>query len=165
MTNPKPLPSQEELHTLLEYRDGKLFRKVNSGPSKAGDEGGCLSGIGYRIISVKNKLYLEHRLIWIMHGNDPVDFLDHIDGDKLNNRIENLRPAAKTENGWNTKLKSNNTSGIKGVCWCKRRMYWYGRVRFKGKVHFAGYFKDKDECVKAVRELREKLHGDFANHG
>jgi len=165
MTKAKPLPSQEELNALLEYRDGKLFWKVSRGGIKIGSEAGSLKGTGYKYVSINNQLYRFHRLIWIMHGNDPVDCLDHIDGDPLNNRIENLRAATKIENNCNRKLRSNNTSGIKGVSWNKRQSCWQGYVYYKGKAHFAGLFKDKEECAKAVRELREKLHGDFTNHG
>lgn len=166
MTKAIPLPSQEELHALLEYRDGNLFWKVKRrGNVKAGDEAGYVNKLGYKRVGINGKHYLQHRLIWIMHGNDPVDFLDHIDGDRLNNRIDNLRPATISENGCNAKLRSDNNSGIKGVFWDKKYMCWCGRVRFKGKSHFIGYFKNKEECAKAVKELRKKLHGDFVNHG
>jgi len=166
MTKPKPLPSQEELHALFEYKDGKLFWKVNrTGTAKAGDEAGSINNKGYKVVKINGLAYLQHRLIWIMHGNDPVDCLDHIDGDPLNNRIENLRAATRQQNQCNQKLPRNNTSGTKGVNWNKERSRWQGKVRYKGKAHHTNYFKDKEECAKAVKELREKLHGDFANHG
>jgi len=165
MTKPIPLPSQEELNALLEYRDGKLFWKVSRGRIKIGSEAGRLISSGYKQVGFKGKVYLQHRLIWVMHGNDPVDCLDHIDGDRLNNRIENLRPATKTENNWNAILKITNTSGIKGVTWNKNRTCWQGHVGYKGKQHHVGCFKNKEECAKAVKEFREKLHGDFTNHG
>ena len=166
MTKARLLPSKEELHALLEYKDGKLFWKVKRrGSVKFGDEAGSISNHGYRQVSINNKLYLQHRLIWIMHGNDPEDCLDHIDGDKLNNRIENLRVATVSQNAMNRKRYSNNTSGIKGVNWDKNRSRWQGRVEIKSKLYTTSYFKDKEECAKAVRELRAKLHGDFANHG
>jgi len=165
MRKVKPMPSKEELHALFEYKNGKLFWKVSRGAAKAGDEVKGINNKGYKRVCIDYVGYLQHRLIWIMHGNDPVDCLDHIDGDTLNNRIENLRPATEEENHWNVKIRSDNTSGIKGVAWHKKYMCWYGRVGFKGKLHFAGYFTDKEECAKAVRELRAKLHGDFVNHG
>lgn len=166
MTKARLLPSKEELHALLEYKDGKLFWKVKKrNGAKPGDEAGYVNNTGYKMVRVNYVAYLQHRLIWIMHGNDPVDCLDHIDGDPLNNRIENLRSATDSQNNWNAKLKSTNTSGVKGVNWCKKYMRWHGRVSFKGKRHHVGYFKDKDECVNAVKKLREKLHGNFVNHG
>jgi len=166
MTKAKPLPSQEELHALFEYKDGKLFWKVKRGGGvKPGDEAEYINNRGYKVVRINKAPYLQHRLIWVMHGNEPVDFLDHIDGDKLNNRIENLRPATVSENKWNTKVPITNTSGIKGVCWNKNQMRWNGHVRFKGKQHHVGSFENKEECAKAVKEFREKLHGDFANHG
>jgi hypothetical protein len=107
---------------------------------------------------------MAHRLVWIMHGKDPVPMLDHIDGDQLNNRIENLRPITVSENQRNTKLRKDSTSGIKGVSWISTRKRWSGQVWHKGKLYRAGDFHDKQECATAVRQLRESLHGEFARH-
>jgi hypothetical protein len=154
----------EFLHSLLDYRDGTLFWKVSRGKVRAGDKAGCIGNRGYVLIVINGKQRMAHRLIWIMHGNDPVPMLDHIDGNQLNNRIENLRPITVSQNQRNTKLRKDSTSGIKGVSWISTRNRWSGQVWHKGKLHRAGDFKDKDECAAAVRVLRESLHGEFARH-
>ena len=156
--------TSEFLHSLLDYRDGTLFWKVNRGKAKAGDKAGCIGNRGYVLIVINGKQRMAHRLVWIMHGNDPVLMLDHIDGNQLNNRIENLRPITVSQNQRNTKLRKDSTSGIKGVSWISTRNRWSGQVWHKGKLHRAGDFKDKDECAAAVRVLRESLHGEFARH-
>jgi hypothetical protein len=158
------LLTSDLLHTLFEERDGELYRKVTRGGSKAGSRAGHIGNRGYRIVVVNGRQYMEHRLIWIMHGNDPVEMLDHIDGDQLNNKIENLRAATNSQNQRNQKLRKDSTSGIKGVSWISAYKRWAGQVWHKGKLYRAGYFKDKDECAAAVRELRESLHGEFARH-
>ena len=151
--------TKDLLHTLFDYEDGKLYWK-----GRRNKEAGSVGNRGYRCICINYRKYMAHRLIWIMHGNDPVEMLDHIDGDQLNNRIENLRPVTNSQNQRTQKLRKDNTSGIKGVSWLNAHKRWAGQVWHKGKLYRAGYFKDKDECAAAVRELREKLHGEFARH-
>ena len=158
------LLTSDLLHTLFEERDGELYRKVTRGGSKAGSRAGHVGNRGYRIVVVNGRQYMEHRLIWIMHGNDPVQMLDHIDGNQLNNRIENLRPATNSQNQMNMRLPKDNTSGIKGVSWNKREQRWIGQVMLNQKSYRTKFFKDKEECGRAVAELREKLHKDFARH-
>jgi len=154
----------EYLHKLLEYRDGKLFWKVNRGKAHAGDEAGCVGNRGYVLIVVNGKQRMAHRLVWIMHGKEPVPMLDHIDGDQLNNRIENLRPITVSQNQRNTKLRKDSTSGIKGVSWQKQTNKWIGQVWHQKKLYRTEAFQDKDQCAAAVKKLRESLHGEFARH-
>ena len=90
--------------------------------------------------------------------------LDHIDGNQLNNRIENLRPITVSQNQRNTKLRKDSTSGIKGVSWQKQTNKWIGQVWHQKKLYRAGAFQDKDQCAAAVKKLRESLHGEFARH-
>lgn len=153
------LLTSDLLHTLFEYKGGKLFWR-NGG----GKEAGCVGNRGYLCVGLNYRKYMVHRLIWIMHGNDPVPMLDHIDGDQLNNRIENLRPANASENQRNQKLRKDSTSGIKGVSWISTRKRWSGQVWHRGKLHRAGDFHDKQECAAAVAQLRQTLHGEFARH-
>jgi hypothetical protein len=154
--------NSEFLHSLLEYRDGILFWKVNRGKAHAGDEAGCIGNRGYVLVVINGKQRMAHRLIWIMHGNDPVPMLDHINGDQLDNRIENLRPANASQNQRNQKLRKDSTSGIKGVSWINAHKRWTGQVWHKGKLYRAGSFKDKNECAAVVAQLRTSLHGEFA---
>jgi hypothetical protein len=147
------------LHTLFEYRDGKLLWR-----SRTGKEAGCVGNRGYSCVCINYRKYMTHRLIWIMHGNDPVPMLDHINGDQLDNRIENLRPADASQNQRTQQLRKDSTSGIKGVSWISTRNRWCGQVWHKGKLHRAGDFHDKEECAAAVVRLRSSLHGEFARH-
>jgi len=156
--------TSEYLHTLLKYCDGKLFWKVNRGKARAGDEAGCIGNRGYVLIVVNGKQRMAHRLVWIMHGKDPAPMLDHIDGNQLNNRIENLRPITVSQNQCNTKLRKDSTSGIKGVSWHRQTNKWIGQIWHEGKLYRVGGFKDKHECAVAVQKLRESLHGEFARH-
>lgn len=101
------IPTAKELTALFEYRNGKLFWKVNLqfGKRRKGTRAGYPAGDGYRKVGIGNMSYMEHRLIWRMHhprGKMPL-ILDHIDRNKENNKIENLRVATFSINGSNRK--------------------------------------------------------------
>ena len=116
-------------------------------------------------IDVDGYSRLAHRIGFLhYHGYLP-EMLDHIDGDGSNNRIENLRECTASENAYNSKLRIDNTSGIKGVYWHKHGKKWYSNITVEGKVKRLGYFNDLKGAKKAVEEARLKYHGEFANNG
>ena len=99
----------------------------------------------------------------MFHGIDPLEKLvDHIDGDKSNNKINNLRLASKSENGRNrVNLPSNNTSGVIGVCWDKKAKKWKAFIMINGKQKHLGYFINIEDAIKARKEAEIKYFGDF----
>ena len=154
--------SCEKVKELFDYKDGELFWK-KIGPNKRTDRpAGAVNRDGYRRIKYMYKLYAVHRLVWTYHGNAPVAFIDHINGDVLDNRIENLRAATHSQNCMNTRLRSDNTSGIKGVRWSKLKQKWIGTVGVNYKNYCAGEFDTKEKAAEAVAKLRQELHGEFA---
>lgn len=155
-----------DLNNLFEYKEGKLFAKFHGFRSRhqAGDRVGSLNKSGYRQIRISNKVYLEHRLIYTMiYGNCP-KFLDHINGNKSDNRIENLRPCTTTQNQQNKKLSKVNKSGYKGVCWRKEKKVWRVAIRANGKRIEIGSFKDLELAGLVADMAREKYHGNFCRH-
>ena len=103
----------------------------------------------------KHKLY-AHRVIWaIMHGSWP-EYVDHIDRDKKNNRLVNLRAVSNQENSRNASANKANTSGIKGVCWHRGGQFWTARITVNYKSVHLGSFKDKDEAIRARRQAELK---------
>ena len=157
--------TKETLIDLFEYRDGALYwRNPSSYRVKVGDRVGCLNGNGYFHTSIGAKWYLVHRLIYMMfHGTCP-QIVDHIDGDRSNNCIKNLRGCTLSQNLHNSKRAKNNTSGVKGVNWAKQSNKWEVRLRINGRrLHF-GYFQDLEFAELVATEARVKHHGEFARH-
>jgi hypothetical protein len=157
--------TQELTHRLFEYRDGELYWKVSVGSVKAGAKAGTLKQPGYFKTRIDGKFYLNHRLIFLMHHGHLPEYLDHIDNNPSNNRIENLRAATLTENKYNSKLSKNNTSGVKGVSWYKAENNWRVKIYVNGKQKHFGYFEDLELADLVATMAREKYHGAFANHG
>lgn len=158
--------TQEELQRLFTYNNGELYWRV--APSKkvrVGDIVGSCIKSGYKQTSVNKRRWYVHRLIFLLHHGYLPEEVDHIDGDKRNNRVENLRAATRSQNQYNIQVGRKNTSGIKGVYWHKQRQKWHARVKFRGKPVSAGLFADKQSAKAAVEQLREQLHKEFKNHG
>lgn len=155
----------EEFRRRFEYRDGKLLAKVRYHYKvPIGREAGNFLALGYRQVAVQGKVYLTHRVVWMMHyGEIPEDMcIDHINRKKDDNRLENLRLASTSENALNSNLSSDNTSGVKGVSWNKALHKWGVRLTTEGKYKHLGLYDTLDEATEVVRKAREKLHGDFA---
>lgn len=153
------------LHELFEYRDGALYWKIHAGKCKAGARAGFVNPTtGRRRICIKRKLYSEHRIIFAMHFGFFPEFVDHIDLNPLNNKIENLRQATKAQNFWNIGIVKRNTSGIKNVTWDSARNKWRVRVRVNGKRLNFGSFEDKEFAELVAIEARNKYHGEFCRH-
>jgi hypothetical protein len=167
MADPIALPSLEQLVQLFNYREetGELVWKVNrTGGTKAGDVAGYISSLGYRVVKVKGRLYMAHRLIWkIRHGEIPEEAqIDHINGSKSDNRLENLRLCSGSNNCQNRAASSRNKSGYKGVYWWKARQAWRADIVAKGVHHYLGTFATAELAHMAYAKAAAELHGDFA---
>lgn len=159
--------TQELLKEYFEYREGHFYRKIVSKHSRnfVGQQVSETIKNGYAHIRVYGESALMHRMVFLYHNGYLPKFVDHIDCDKTNNNIENLREATTIQNSQNKPKQKNNKSGVKGVCWDKNKNRWIGRVSVNGKEVHVGTFTDFDEAVKEVKLYREKTHGEFANHG
>ena len=118
-----------------------------------------LGGIEYVVGNVDGKLQRIHRVLL-----KPLDFefIDHINGNALDNRRCNLRVVTQAENTRNSKTPCNNTSGTKGVSKVKKNGRWHAYIETNGERNNLGYFKNKDDAIKARKEAALKYHGEFA---
>lgn len=146
------------------YEDGNLYWKKPRSGIAVGKKAGCIDSQGYLRIRFNGKKYLNHRLIFFMEYGYMPEMLDHIDNNPLNNRIENLRPATRNENGYNKSLQINNTSGYKNVFWHKSSKKWRVVITVNKKYLRFGCFDDLELADLVAQEARDKYHGQFARH-
>lgn len=158
--------TQSKLKDELSYdKDtGKFTRLKDKGRlSKNGDIAGTLGSLGYTIIKIQGKAHKAHRLAWLyMYGTFPSKNLDHINGIKDDNRIENLRECTQQENCYNRQARKGSKSGIKNVCWHKRTKTWHVVLSFGGVCKFIGQFKDLELAELVAIEARIKYHKEYA---
>lgn len=169
----KELPSIEYLNECLNYDPStgvftwkerplshfKTFRAYRISNSRfTGKIAGEISGSHIRILG-----YYAHRIAWkIIYEIDPKNEIDHINLNKLDNRICNLREADRPENSWNTRSHKDSFSKFKGVSMHKRKNKWISQITKHGKHHYLGEFKTEEEAHNAYSEAAYKLHNDFA---
>lgn len=132
-------------------------------------EPGTISN-GYRYIRVNQHMMLAHRIAWLMYyGVEPPGMVDHINGDRQDNRIENLRIATHSQNAANAKRHSRNTSGLKGASKVLKNGKWTGRwqasITYQNKQMNLGYFDTKEEAHAVYLDAAKKFQGEFANSG
>lgn len=167
------------LRAELEYRsDGRLFWRPRSIPDFPLQDGQSLRGVksfntkfagkealavvddGYKQGCYKGKKLYAHRAVWaIWHGRFPA-MIDHINRQRLDNRIENLREVTPAENSKNMSMRRDNVSGVKGVHFSKLQKIWTARIGVDGVWVNLGVFQNEDDAVSA-RKRAEREHGYF----
>jgi hypothetical protein len=152
---PNQIPlSQQELHDTFEYLNGELAWK-NKSSALNGRVAGCIHKSGYRQIKLKGKLHQAHRLIWAYHyGQLDSSFqLDHINGVKNDNRIENLRPVTPQENCFHRSEKNS-----KGYTWNCSSKKWQAHITVAGKNKYLGVYEDEADARNAYLSAVNKHH-------
>ena len=156
--------SQDLLHELFNYKDSQLFWKQAKRGRNLNKPAGTIKD-GYLQIGINGNLYYAHRLVFLMHHSCLPEQVDHIDGNRANNAIENLRPATPSQNQYNVKKQKNNTSGYKGVTWYKKTGKWKAQIGINGKKKNLGYFDCPKKAYEVYCQAANELHKEFANFG
>ena len=161
MTNFKALPSIEQLQNFFvidETSASGLRNKIKRNGVKAGDVSGAATNGGYWKVMVNGVFYKVHRIVYALHhGIDPGFLIvDHINRNKQDNRVNNLRLVSRQINGINADIYSHNTTGIKGVSSVKKgaTVKFRARITLNGICKHLGYFDTAEEAKKA-REVAE----------
>ena len=152
--------TQEQLKESFDYKDGILIWKKSANKGVIGKEAGRLRPDGYKRFEFMGENVYSHRAIFMYHHGYMPRFVDHINRDRSDNRIENLREATGELNARNAKLKSNNKSGKSGVCWRKDRGTWSVTIRVGGKQKTVGTFRDLDDAIQCRIEAEIKYYGE-----
>ena len=156
----KQLPNKELLRELFFYENGVLSHKKSRSRGKANKPVGWVEKNGYWATNVFGVRYRVHRLVWQFHFGDCPAFLDHIDGNKNNNAIENLRPATVTQNNVNKKAIKKNKLGLKGVCLDGKK--YKANIKVNGKSFHLGYFENPNDAHFAYCQKAKEIYGEFA---
>ena len=147
--------TQPRLHELFLYEHGKLLRKIGVKGSPVLTEIGTIKPKGYMVAVVDGKMYRVHHLVWMYHHGEFVSELDHINRERNDNRIENLRPCTHSQNLGNARARVHK---YKGVTFCKATQKW--RAQLNGHL---GRFDTIEEAALAYNAAAIEHFGEFAN--
>lgn len=142
------------LKNLVDIRGGKVYLKGSSAEINP-----VINQGGYVTLWIGGRYYMEHRVKWSFENGPIVDYIDHIDGDRKNNELSNLRPCKQGLNVANAKLRSDNTSGYMGVIWHKASNTWQSQTMLNGKRVHIGLFHCKREAALAYNHKLTELFG------
>lgn len=156
----------ERLREVLSYdpETGEFRWRVSNSPrAQAGALAGSAASTGYRDIRVDKQLYRSHRLAWLyVHNTWPANEIDHINGDKADNRLTNLREATSSQNKVNqVRLRADNSSGLRGVSWSAANQKWLAKIRHQGQQKNLGYFQTKEQAAEAYALAARDRFGNF----
>lgn len=167
--NNQLLPYHKKLSNRIYWRDGKPYWNEDYSPrARKNSIAGCLDRCGYRRIIIKingkGKAISSSRLRWFMESGElPRDMVDHIDHDRDNNKIENLRESCYSTNNRNTTSHNGSTSKYLGVHWRRDNKKWVAQIKDNGERVYLGQFSDEEEAGLAYNKEAVLRHGEFAN--
>ncbi len=149
--------NQEYIRYLFDYNgQGLTWRKPLSNRVVVGS----IVGDKKHVVIKQVKYRISH-IVWLWHYGEPVPkLIDHRDGNRQNNSIDNLREATQSQNMANTRIRIDNTSGHKGISWAARNKKW--RVQVNRQI--IGFYSTLEEAIAARRTAAERIHGEFVRH-
>ena len=160
---PRPPKDQnldpKNVQEIFEYRaaEGALYWRHRTRGHAAGVLAGCKRRDGYQEVRFGGKSYLLHRLIWChVYGQMPIAYIDHIDGDKSNNRVENLRDVSHTVNVQNSEKPAGKLSAGVGKSYNK----YFAQIQSNGERKYLGLFSTELEAAQAYQNARAVLHAE-----
>jgi hypothetical protein len=162
-THAKPLPSQKDLHELFDYSivTGKLSWKP-SRQEKKKVAASLYQKIGYWVTRIGDRRYYTHRLIWKwVTGNDPVQVIDHINGDRQDNSWINLRDVNKSQNRLNSNYQTPNQTGYKGVYFHAKNNCFTAQIVINGNARHLGCFETSEEAHLAYCQTAQSYGDEF----
>src|SRR4051794_16317587 len=159
--------TSEVIHELFTYDSstGALLWKRRPharSPQRPGYVAGCVKSRGYCQIHIQGKSYQRSHLVWLyVTGQLPVDEIDHINHNPTDDRIENLRPASRSQQLANRRQMGHNTSGYRGVYFDPRKQRWAARISIFGKRKRLGTFETPEEASAVVDQAGREAYGEY----
>lgn len=155
------MPELDFLKEIISYEDGVISFKKTRGGVTAGKPLGHEHPKGYMLVRLLGVLHPVHRIVWKLHHGTEPEFIDHADGNKKNNRIENLREVSRVENNRNASLSKANTTGFTGVTFAKREGMYRAEIYAEGKRKSLGYHPEIKNAVLAYNSACQEVHGEY----
>jgi hypothetical protein len=154
--------TQELVKSFFDYKDGQLiwkntFNKKRSANGVAGKP----RPDGYVVAWFLGKATKVHRLVFIWHHGYAPKIIDHINRNRADNRIENLREATPSENSFNQTIQLRNKIGVRGI-YLQPSKKWRAMIQYKSKLYCLGQYENIDDAIAARKKAEEKLFGNFA---
>lgn len=150
---------------LFAYDNGNLIRLKASGGYPSNNVAGWVTVCNkafYKKLNINKKTYYLHRIIFLFHHGYMPKIIDHINGDSLDNRIENLREATQSQNCANQRIKTNNKLGVKGIHQDKKSKKYIAKIMLNRKSIWLGSYCLLEDAIEAHRVGSKKYFGEFA---
>jgi len=144
--------NKDAIEQAFEYKDGELLWKYSKGNAKKGSLAGGLDNQGYARVAFNKSRYKVHRIVWVLHFGDIPEGLeiDHINRNRSDNRIENLRLVTHSQNNFNTRAK--------GYTWDKKSKKWKASIQLDRKRKELGRFTNKKDARQAYLDAKKIIH-------
>ena len=156
--------SYEDIDELLSYdkENGKIYQKKNRPKIAVGSEAGTVTPFGYRYVQLFGRKYPIHHLVWLFETKSfPKKFLDHKDGNRLNNKFSNLREVTKKQNNENRGKQKNNKTGFKGVSLNAKLQKYVAQIQHNGNTVYLGVFKTPEEASLVYQSAAKELFSHY----
>jgi hypothetical protein len=163
----KKLPDLCVINDLINYDSETgifTWKKDRRNSIKKGDTLKQVDSKGYPRVKIDGERYLLHRIAYYLYYGEEPEFIDHINNNRSDNRIDNLRACTLSQNGFNVGLSPKSTTGVKGVTWSKASKKYQCTLKVKGKSYYFGMYDDLELAELVAMEARNKFHGSFSRH-
>lgn len=162
--NPETGFITHKTHSIDDFKDPGEFLKANRKAGKRAEVFREHKSTSYYGVCIGSKQMPAHRAAYLMYHGKLPKFIDHVNGDSFDNRIENLRPASRLQNNRNSSVQKNNKTGVPGVSFRKKDGKLIAMIGHKGKNLYLGTFDNLEDAKKARKDA-ERLLGYHENHG
>ena len=159
-TRPIPIERAKKLLAYDPSSPSGLVWRVNRGPVRAGSAAGSPTANGYSLVRLDQVAFYSHRLVYaIVTGTDPGQLqIDHVDGNRQNNNVLNLRTSTHTDNACNQPSNRGSSSKYLGVSWNRARGRWRAQIKRDRKLHFLGYHDLEEDAARAYDAAAREMH-------
>lgn len=149
------------MHCKFPHRDVSKWNSTNMGNLAFN----CIDSKGYKYGCIMNNLQRAHQMVYLLYHKRMPTIIDHMNGDKLDNSIHNIREVSREINMRNTKMFSTNKTGYTGVSWCNRDKVYRATIQINRKTKHLGNFNNKEDAYKARKEAERIIGGFTERHG